>query len=84
MAANVWRADLNAILDYLEAGGGGASARLYRDRVILPAACSGRDLELETALDAELKSWLAFATQKLDELVVLACGVGGPRWVADA
>ncbi len=29
------------------------------------------DLEAETRLDAELKSWLAFATQKLDEIAAL-------------
>ena len=30
------------------------------------------DLALETALDPELVSWLAFATQKIDELALLA------------
>lgn len=30
------------------------------------------DLDFETALDADVRSWLAFAAQKTDELVVLA------------
>jgi 5-methyltetrahydropteroyltriglutamate--homocysteine methyltransferase len=43
------------------------------------------DLELETKLDAELKSWLAFARQKIDEMVVLARAVAeGDAAVAQA
>jgi 5-methyltetrahydropteroyltriglutamate--homocysteine methyltransferase len=68
---NVWRADLNAALDYLKPLVGGWPL----DRIEIAPSCSllhvPVDLELETALDAELKSWLAFATQKLDELVLL-------------
>ncbi|TIU13736.1 MAG: hypothetical protein E5W44_02200 [Mesorhizobium sp.] len=30
------------------------------------------DMDIETALDADVKSWLAFAAQKTDELVMLA------------
>ena len=37
------------------------------------------DLEGETKLDAELKSWLAFAVQKLDEVVALAKAANGAR-----
>ncbi|MBB6012001.1 5-methyltetrahydropteroyltriglutamate--homocysteine methyltransferase [Aquamicrobium lusatiense] len=82
---NVWRADLNAILDYLKPV---VEARPL-DRIEIASSCSllhvPVDLELETALDAELKSWLAFATQKLDELVVLGHAVSeGRAGVADA
>jgi 5-methyltetrahydropteroyltriglutamate--homocysteine methyltransferase len=69
---NVWRADLEALLDRLEpviAARGG-------DRVILAPSCSllhtPIDLTLETALDPEVAQWLAFAVQKIEELVILA------------
>lgn len=82
---NVWRADLNTILNYLKPV---VEARPL-DRIEIASSCSllhvPVDLELETALDAELKSWLAFATQKLDELVVLGRVLSeGRAGVADA
>jgi 5-methyltetrahydropteroyltriglutamate--homocysteine methyltransferase len=68
---NVWRTDLQATLDWLEP----LAARL-KDRLWLAPSCSllhvPVDLDGEQALDAELKSWLAFARQKLEELAVLA------------
>ncbi len=69
---NVWRTDLAKALDVLEP----VVERRGADRLIVAPSCSlihvPIDLELETALDPELRSWLAFATQKVDELVVLA------------
>ena len=67
---NVWRADLDAILDRIEPVV--ASGR----SVIVAPSCSllhsPIDLERETALDPEVKDWLAFAVQKVAELAVLA------------
>ncbi len=67
---NVWRADLEALLDRLEP----LSARLG-ERLWLGSSCSllhvPVDLNLEQALDPELKGWLAFAVQKLAELNTL-------------
>ena len=37
------------------------------------------DLDSETKLDAELKDWLAFAVQKLDEVAALAACANGAR-----
>ena len=37
------------------------------------------DLDTEAAMDNDLRSWLAFATQKLDEVAVLAKAVNGQR-----
>ena len=58
-----------------------AVAKLGADRVIVAPSCSllhtPVDLANETTLDAELKSWLAFATQKLSEIVVIAKAAGG-------
>lgn len=66
---NIWRADLNAILDRLE------PIAAKRDIIIAPS-CSllhtPIDLERETTLDPEVKSWLAFAVQKIAELSTLA------------
>jgi 5-methyltetrahydropteroyltriglutamate--homocysteine methyltransferase len=67
---NVWKTDLNATLDWLEP----LAARLG-ERLWLALSCSllhvPVDLAQEQRLDAELKSWLAFALQKLDELRLL-------------
>ncbi len=68
---NIWKTDLNATLDWLEP----LAARLG-DRLWLAPSCSllhvPVDLESEQGMDAEVKSWLAFARQKLEELQVLA------------
>ena len=67
---NVWRTDLGRTLDWLEP----LAARLG-ERLWLAPSCSllhvPVDLEGEDALDEELRSWLAFAVQKLDELKLL-------------
>jgi 5-methyltetrahydropteroyltriglutamate--homocysteine methyltransferase len=69
---NVWRADLaglfKRIQPLIEAHGHG-KVQLAPSSSLLHVPI---DLALETALDPELVSWLAFATQKLDELAVLA------------
>ncbi len=68
---NIWKTDLNGVLDWLEP----VHARL-RDRLWLAPSCSllhvPVDLASEIELDSEVKNWLAFALQKLDELAVLA------------
>ncbi|BCL76303.1 5-methyltetrahydropteroyltriglutamate--homocysteine methyltransferase [Jeongeupia sp. HS-3] len=67
---NIWAADLSAKLGQLEA----AKARLG-DKLWVASSCSllhsPVDLDSEDQLDAELKSWLAFAKQKLGEIAVL-------------
>ncbi len=74
---NVWRTDLDAATALVRR----AVDRLGRDRVRVASSCSllhvPVDLEAETNLDPELKSWLAFANQKLDEIVALAAAAGG-------
>ncbi|TPQ38808.1 5-methyltetrahydropteroyltriglutamate--homocysteine S-methyltransferase [Cupriavidus pinatubonensis] len=68
---NIWRTDLRRALDTLKP----LHAELG-DRLWLAPSCSllhvPVSLEHEVRLDAELKSWLAFATEKLGELCVLA------------
>ncbi len=75
---NVWKTDLNAVLDWLEP----LSERLG-DRLWIAPSCSllhvPVDLASERKLDAELQSWLAFALQKLEELKVLAVALNEGR-----
>ena len=58
-----------------------AVEKLGAARVIIAPSCSlvhsPVDLASETALDAELKTWLSFATQKLSEIAVIAKAAGG-------
>ncbi len=71
---NIWRADLDAALtavEQLESLGAaqvavGTSTSLFH----LP-----HDIEDEPALDATLRGWLAFADQKIGEVVTLATGL---------
>ena len=81
---NVWRHDLRHGLALL------AEAERQRgDRLWVGPSCSlqhvPHDLAAETALDPEVRGWLAFAAQKLDELSTLAIGLtAGAAAVADA
>ncbi|AOI87604.1 5-methyltetrahydropteroyltriglutamate--homocysteine S-methyltransferase [Burkholderia pseudomultivorans] len=75
---NIWKTDLGAALDWLE-----PLANQLGDRLWLAPSCSllhvPVDLASEQKLDAEIRSWLAFALQKLDELKVLATGLNEGR-----
>lgn len=68
---NIWRADLNAIIDRIQP----VIDKRGLETIEIAPSCSllhvPIDLELETALDEELKSWLAFAAQKIDELSII-------------
>jgi len=73
---NIWRTDLDAALAVL-----GPVARQLGERLWLAPSCSllhvPVDLAYETELDAELKSWLSFAVQKLEELRLLGRALAG-------
>lgn len=73
---NIWRADLAALLDRTE------SIAATRDIVIAPS-CSllhvPVDLALESKLDDELKQWLTFAVQKVEELAILKSALNDGR-----
>ena len=76
---NIWRANLEASLAPVAR----AAARLGSERVEVAPSCSllhtPYDLDLETGLDVELKGWLAFAHQKLDEIAAVAAAARGAR-----
>src|SRR5205814_8451799 len=71
---NIWRADLASLMSILEP----IHERLG-ERLWLAPSCSllhcPVDLDSELHLDAELKSWLAFAAQKVQEVSLLARGL---------
>jgi len=75
---NIWKTDLSATLDWLE-----PLAERLGDQLWIAPSCSllhvPVDLASEEKLDAEVKSWLAFALQKLDELKVLATALNQGR-----
>lgn len=67
---NVWRANLRRILEAV------ANAKeKFADHLWLAPSCSllhsPQDLNVEEKLDPTIKSWLAFAQQKVEELSVL-------------
>lgn len=76
---NIWRADLPDLVDRFEP----IVKQRGADRVQLAPSCSllhvPVDLELETDLDPDLKSWLSFSVQKMDELATLGKALGGDR-----
>lgn len=76
---NIWKTDLAAVLDWLEP----IAQKLGGDRLWIAPSCSllhvPVDLESEHRLDPEIKSWLAYALQKLDELKLLSTALNQGR-----
>ena len=75
---NIWKTDLHATLAWLE-----PVQRQLQERLWIAPSCSllhvPVDLELETGMDPEIRSWLAFAVQKLDELRLLQAALDHGR-----
>ena len=80
---NIWRADLTKILDRIEP----VVKKLGKQRVQIAPSCSllhvPIDLGLETKLEAEVKSWLAFSAQKMEELAAIAAALDSGRAAAE-
>ncbi|HZV12444.1 MAG TPA: 5-methyltetrahydropteroyltriglutamate--homocysteine S-methyltransferase, partial [Candidatus Kapabacteria bacterium] len=76
---NIWKNDYEASLALIEK----AAAKLGKDRIMVAPSSSMLhtpfDLDFETKLDGELKSWMAFAKQKLGEISVLAKAANGGK-----
>ncbi|MHA3787709.1 5-methyltetrahydropteroyltriglutamate--homocysteine S-methyltransferase [Flavobacterium hauense] len=71
---NIWKNDFQSSLKIIDK----ASKKISRDRILIAASCSllhsPYDLDNESnevALSAEVKQWMAFAKQKIQEVVVL-------------
>lgn len=76
---NIWKTDLNATLDWLE-----PIAEQLGNRLWLAPSCSllhvPVDLSTEQQLDPEIKAWLCFALQKLEELDILKAAINQGRY----
>ena len=75
---NIWKAGLTDGERLIE-----DAKKLHGGKLFIGPSCSllhsPVDLETETRLDAELRGWLAFATQKLTEISALAKSANGSR-----
>jgi 5-methyltetrahydropteroyltriglutamate--homocysteine methyltransferase len=80
---NIWRSDLDAALERLR-----AVTDKHQGELWISASCSllhvPFSLSAESQLDGEIKSWLAFACEKLDELRLLQAALGPQRSAVDA
>ncbi|MCS6991643.1 MAG: 5-methyltetrahydropteroyltriglutamate--homocysteine S-methyltransferase [Chitinophagales bacterium] len=68
---NIWKNDFDHSLQVIQQ----TLKHVSEDRVLLAPSCSllhiPCDLDLERDMPEEIKSWMAFAKQKLEELVIL-------------
>jgi 5-methyltetrahydropteroyltriglutamate--homocysteine methyltransferase len=68
---NIWRTDLDKALHLLQS----AASRLDPSQIEVAPSCSllhcPLDVRLETELDPEIREWLAFGVQKLEEVALL-------------
>ncbi len=76
---NIWKNDLSKSLGFVEK----AAEKLGGDKVFVAGSCSllhtPVDLNSETDMDAEIKNWMAYATQKLHEIALIAKGANEGR-----
>lgn len=76
---NIWANDLSASLSTLQA----LEGIVGKDHLVVSTSCSllhtAVDLVNETKLDNEIKSWLAFAAQKIVEVNALAKALAGQK-----
>lgn len=76
---NIWKNDLSKSLGFVEK----AVAKLGKDKVFVAGSCSllhtPVDLNSEKDMDSQLKSWMAYATQKLDEIATITKGANEGR-----
>jgi 5-methyltetrahydropteroyltriglutamate--homocysteine methyltransferase len=76
---NIWANDLASSLATLES----LESIVGKDKLVVSTSCSllhtAVDLVNETKLDDEMKSWLAFAAQKVVEVNALAKALGGQK-----
>ena len=76
---NIWKTDLERAFRLVDS----AANALGHDRLLIAPSCSllhcPVDLEEERAMDRELRSWLAFSRQKLEEVVAVECALSQGR-----
>jgi len=76
---NIWKADLAAAIQEAEK----CVQAVGSDRTVIASSCSllhcPEDLALESQLDPEIKNWLSFARQKLDEVSIISRALNNGR-----
>jgi len=76
---NVWKTDLERALDLVQQ----AVSRLGVERIFIAPSCSllhsPVDLNLEPHLRSDIKEWLAFAKQKVEEIVLITRAINEGR-----
>lgn len=81
---NVWRSDLEKPFQTISR----AVAALGPDRVMVAPSCSlvhvPVDLAMEDRMDPEVRSWLAFAKQKIEEVITVTRAVSEGRHTVEA
>ncbi|MEN0054000.1 MAG: 5-methyltetrahydropteroyltriglutamate--homocysteine S-methyltransferase [Mucilaginibacter sp.] len=81
---NIWKNDYIKSISHLKK----AIAALGEDRVMIAPSCSllhtPFDLDLETDINPEIKNWMAFAKQKLNEVNQLAYIINGDNALLQA
>lgn len=74
---NIWKNDYTLSLAYIK----DAIAVVGKERLMIAPSCSllhvPFDLDLETGIDPEIKNWMAFAKQKLNEVNELSAIIDG-------
>jgi len=79
---NIWRSDLDRQLALVATAWDGVG----KDRLEIAPSCSllhtPVDLDAETELDSQLRSWLAFSKQKLEEVAALTAAMQQGRAAA--
>jgi len=81
---NVWRTDIEKAVGTLD-----AAIRVFgKERVEVAPSCSllhsPFDVDAEVRLNDDVRSWLAFAKQKLEEVALLARAVDGRQVIREA
>lgn len=80
---NIWKTDFAKTLEML-----GKAKAVLGDRLIVAPSCSllhtPVDLVHETKMEPEIKQWLAYGQQKLEEISTLAAALTHPQTVAQA
>lgn len=81
---NVWRTDIRKAVGTLEA----AIRAFGKECIEVAPSCSllhsPFDVDAEVRLDDEVRSWMAFAKQKLEEVALLASAVDGQEVIREA
>ncbi|QDT19126.1 5-methyltetrahydropteroyltriglutamate--homocysteine S-methyltransferase [Gimesia chilikensis] len=76
---NIWKNDVSRSISLVET----VVERLGTDRVLIGPSCSllhtPVDLSLESGLDPEVRQWLAYAQQKLEEINLITRAINGGR-----